>query len=775
MEKKKKKKKDKPKKKEKKKRKGKAEDKPKPVIPPYVIQLGKLIGNLSIEYEFLPKRPKFHIDVLCWGPVAKVFAANEELIIKCIVFDKKAWVPVTVYHTVPPLEDVELTKLHQHIIKFMFYTAKNKLGKGAKKDKSKVFYLKEEEICIKDRFLLAFEENPNVDVPVETSSKPLELPSKSNMDDVKKDEAIVSKLEFLKDSVHKFKMYKILQKVQNGKEINSKSFAPTCRAVEPETCGEITENLRAFLKFAKGKGKGKKNKKPKKPKKKKKPKKGKKKGKQRPTSMEVLVPGEVFLTEPYYSLFEPSSRGMIPSVYHVFILLTATRVMTDVQRFYNNPVVFKVHKLSNLAVELLQAINITSVYVYMNIPRVSLCKTATKEVANVIRFNESHVHFLKHPCPFEFIEMLRTQGLFVELRGVVKNDKPKAQPSLFGTKTDDYLISEKSKIPAQISDGGAELDYIVLAVACFDLYGLLQQPWCIKMTQPLHNPNSLSGASYCTLFANYEFQDTITVNEVNLRQVKTREVSNALSEEVLISRGTSLKISVTAFMPQAPVLQVLNNILYRRLVMEIYDLEFAAILLVDIIEHNRSVFHDKGIPFNFAHANTRHYKPREGANESSNVEVDDAVTGFLLDNGATCLIYLEGSQLGIITHFWQRVMTCPAKTAAIFFNSQALYQRRVYSEFLKYGGLYVITLKVPLQKILSQIRIHITGNVPTPCWKALKKLDLLLRCQWQKKINEYALYPTSKQLISLDMEWGVAYCTNRTYRSIHLMSMGEQV
>lgn len=57
----------------------------KPQKPKYVVDVGEAIGWVHIEYELIPKRFKYKIDVVCLGPVAKVFYIHKKRFIRWAV------------------------------------------------------------------------------------------------------------------------------------------------------------------------------------------------------------------------------------------------------------------------------------------------------------------------------------------------------------------------------------------------------------------------------------------------------------------------------------------------------------------------------------------------------------------------------------------------------------------------------------------------------------------------------------------------------------------
>lgn len=57
--------------------------------PKYKFEMDKLVGVAHIEYELIPNKIKYQIDIKCWGPIAKVnirFHNLEKIYLKTSLF-----------------------------------------------------------------------------------------------------------------------------------------------------------------------------------------------------------------------------------------------------------------------------------------------------------------------------------------------------------------------------------------------------------------------------------------------------------------------------------------------------------------------------------------------------------------------------------------------------------------------------------------------------------------------------------------------------------------
>lgn len=61
-------------------------EKPEIERPAYEYSLGGPVAFAHIEYQILPDKPTYLIDVNCWGPIAKVYHPYSALILNCNVY-----------------------------------------------------------------------------------------------------------------------------------------------------------------------------------------------------------------------------------------------------------------------------------------------------------------------------------------------------------------------------------------------------------------------------------------------------------------------------------------------------------------------------------------------------------------------------------------------------------------------------------------------------------------------------------------------------------------
>ena len=103
--------------------------------------------------------------------------------------------------------------------------------------------------------------------------------------------------------------------------------------------------------------------------------------------------------------------------------------------------------------------------------------------------------------------------------------------------------------------------------------------------------------------------------------------------------------------------------------------------------------------------------------KGSSFYMNKALTGFIIDAFDKIIIFIEGMANGPLQHVWNNVMSVPSSMGKILYNSDLIFENRLYPKFTQYGGLHIITLRVPLDMYLANPRAYIEGYIPLPCWK----------------------------------------------------------
>ncbi|KAK9688200.1 hypothetical protein QE152_g35733 [Popillia japonica] len=391
--------------------------------------------------------------------------------------------------------------------------------------------------------------------------------------------------------------------------------------------------------------------------------------------------------------------------------------------------VVKIGKLENLDVECLRKANFKSVFVRYLIPNLAVVKTSEKKMARNIRFNEAHAHFTNFVSSVSIAEYIQTNRLFLEICGV-REETDNVQPSIFGIKYTDRYFGRRMTPMRYIlnlhNDVTEQLESIeVLAVAAYDLTSLLTPVCNYSSKESCHHPDNLLYQQRNSFSVQLEMA---TANNINIKKIIRTKSNSPLSEFSLLRNGTSLQLEVY-FM--APLTHITNNIYYRysfynRMLLIVYSIELAATLLNDILSYNQG-----------------------------NITKEIIIPDLSKYDVGSFAFFLEGVFEHKIGMVWKQYRKYPADEIIIYFNSDSVFEERLYTAFSGYRGFCIITLQKPLRDILAQEAFYVEGNVPLPCWQAAKKLDILFRATTLKDIFQYNLLPSPEELISLNLEWGI--------------------
>ncbi|KAF5290138.1 hypothetical protein FQR65_LT11650 [Abscondita terminalis] len=730
-------------------------------VPKHVFEITKPIRSVHIEYVLIPDRPKYAIDVLCWGEIAKIFSNDGDFTIKCFVSKGIAWIPISVRHDINEFSDAEVFKLHEHIINYSFITTPSKLGKRAKTEKSKAYFIKEADIDSAERFILAYSSDPNINPTDDgTLEKDIEdfLWECADKPGALDRQEIVSRLQFLKDPLHKYTVNKIIDDCIHNKNFNCKDFAPICPSPLTEEQTEKSAKMTAFDKNSNSKNLKKDKQFDKKIKKEAdKTSKTKENRKGKGSDVKISVPGEIFYTDPNLSVHKLNMESS--QISQAFIITSATDILTREQKFQLNPLIIKIGKVSNLPLDILEKYRFKQIYACYNVPYIARCTTNKKHMNDCVEFNEGHAHFLHNVSKLKISEFLLTQRLYVEIRGE-REEQDSVRPNLFGQEKEDAAISDlidSTTCSRILQTSTTEPTVVTLAVACFHLSSLMKPIWDFKEIKSCHHPDSMLYEKLSKNSDTLQFVDTVTINEINLVRLKPKSWS-PLTEDILTTYGTTVSIEVYLSAPLCDVLTMFTYpTLYNRLLFVVNDTKTARFFFHLIMLHNQDIFGPETVLVNYLKSGIKPTNLKMKHVTSDERDLRPAVTGFILNNATSYAFFIEGMNNSLITDIWTKIKDSQKSLMKIFYNSNFLFERRIYPEFLKFGGVYVINLQKSLFDILNQNLLYLEGSVPTPCWDALKKFDLMFNSRSFKVMHQCNLFPTAKELLSLDMEYGVPH------------------
>lgn len=183
------------------------------------------------------------------------------------------------------------------------------------------------------------------------------------------------------------------------------------------------------------------------------------------------------------------------------------------------------------------------------------------------------------------------------------------------------------------------------------------------------------------------------MTEINLAGISRNEnIASPLKEYVLLEKNTTLSLEAYLLSPQSAALvfhQIPNT--FKRLMLIGWHKDLVRHFLGKIISHNQQIMHF--------------------------VRNDDFLTGFFLDNGNDFIVYVEGHSVGFILNLWRDLDRLKPYVGRVFFNTDQVYENRLYNLCSKWSGFYFVTMKIPLQLIVKQPKLYVEGLAPLLCQK----------------------------------------------------------
>lgn len=238
------------------------------------------------------------------------------------------------------------------------------------------------------------------------------------------------------------------------------------------------------------------------------------------------------------------------------------------------------------------------------------------------------------------------------------------------------------------------------------------------------------------------------MNEVNFNNMDRVVSDSPLSGPVMLFNGTTVKFEARFLIPVFPLYYVKDvGGTYKRLLVILSKKEIAKLFLGAIMLYNHRIL--GGAPLlipNFL------MKKRTGLIAFD--RCNDLISGFSIDDGTSVITYVEGPSNGYILHLVHQITSMNYSTARIFYNSDYIFKERLYANFHKNSGMYVMTLKLPLVDIFAEQKLYVEGNAPLHCFKAIQKLNLILNSSTFKSILSFELLPTEVELLSFAVEYG---------------------
>ncbi|KAJ9598952.1 hypothetical protein L9F63_010546 [Diploptera punctata] len=693
----------------------------------------------------------------------QVYMKDQSKILKTVKRNELTWIVFSVNHTVTLPQDLE--NVFSYTANFCISDSKKRLGGRAKADNPKVFY---RAFPIKDGVPdeIIFEELYSSDEEAQTASSVITIEEMKEGEILKTETEQENKLFALPLNQHEISVRRLIYKFKIEDQSEVVEWKP--KVEEREVKGKIK----------KGKGNS---------------------TKALKNSAKNVARGFSFTID-VKNFFSGNAKvtgevkPLAPGLTYASVLIAVKELMSDEQAEKYNPLAIRISKLCNLPTEVLLEHRISTVYIRYKILDLKF-ETYEYPVQRNIMFENTKVIMINHFSPIKFIEFLQTGLLTVELIGIVEPQKYKILPSAFGQEIydSDFSTQYKSTSPeVHCMNMLKESPNIVLATATYTLTNLILGHTSLDLCVNLKatNRNSLQ---------NYNDGSDI----FNMDELLNPETETPFTNCMLIENDTCLNASFNIMLPLKPLLRKVlsQKDVLNRIFMVLYDQEKAKEIVSNIYELNQIVLGPTTVAPDFgktranaytaslsqatmnflelsANRETSEYvrtmvednlsretsplslKPEMFNEKDLNkddipIYMRNTLTGFIIDSFDKIIIFIEGLANGPLQHVWNNVISMPTEMGKVLYNSDLVFDSRLYSEFLPYGGLHIITLRIPLDIYLVNPKTFVPGYIPQLCWKALLNLDLLLKTTSISRACRQQLFPTTEDLLSFDIELGV--------------------
>lgn len=130
-------------------------------------------------------------------------------------------------------------------------------------------------------------------------------------------------------------------------------------------------------------------------------------------------------------------------------------------------------------------------------------------------------------------------------------------------------------------------------------------------------------------------------------------------------------------------------------------------------------------------------------------EFDDCVTGFMVDAIDFSILFCECLEIHALPKILVHRYQMPRDEGKLLYDSNLVFTTRFYREFVKFGGIFVSALGLPLRAILTHARLK--DYIPPT---ALRCIESLVAITDSTRVRRN-LFPSNSELLSMDMEFGV--------------------
>ncbi|KAL1140937.1 hypothetical protein AAG570_000865 [Ranatra chinensis] len=702
----------------------------------------------SIKYQLTEsKSSMYSITIVYWGQIAKVYTKERVQPVKCLVRGSLAWVIFSIGHKLNIDNIKSLLKVHHDGIAFNFGEEKKHLHPKARSDGPRTYYKFGGDSDTGEWSCRLVEAVPGT-IP------PPPLPEEEEFEsEVPKGSEIISSVRRQPDVSHRDAIIESLLRT----EVYLAGRPEFDAAVEPkeeeEKSKETQINRTESINEDRPKPTGKKEKQVKK---------------------QIKITGDqLFFEWPHWSAgcFDPTER-----VPYIGLCLSVKRLMNEEQREIINTFGVYIKSVTGLPEKPVDAFSVNCLGVEcclggafppFEVDPVPLVRpSSTVEIARVKTI------FFANSDDRRVIESLQKECLHFKIYGFGRrNATENGGGCLFGTEPGDDGISNRvhnrpapENVPTPTGKEAKKKktqkkgptvtkdDKLLIGFVSVDCSSFMRGEYRLDSSYHLTTQDTLDGHAK-------ELKEWDTVMAINYEKKGKEE--GIIQQSDFLTNDTQMQVVVQ--LSWASRVSCLANSLnqhgnYSCAILMITDREFAARLLRRLYKWNAAIPQNvcalQRMGFRLKNSRTE----KEAARDLSNLPVDvreRLVTGFMVDCIEVTVMAIEGLATFSMPFLFSNIIQMHPKQGRMLYNSDILFTQRLYPELLTVSCVYAITLSQTLSSLVRHRRAYSDGSLPRPAWKALRSLDLLVRCATLRSALQQNLLPSAKDLLSLDVEFGV--------------------
>ncbi|XP_039205374.1 uncharacterized protein KIAA1257 homolog isoform X2 [Crotalus tigris] len=434
-------------------------------------------------------------------------------------------------------------------------------------------------------------------------------------------------------------------------------------------------------------------------------------------------------------------------------------IMSEKHKHDLNPLIIKIKSakcLPNTPVPI-EELQRTCTPVYCKYTFYNMCPhyTQGRDHGTDVFFKDINVILVGAIDPGKFSEYLRGPDLEIEVHDRDKKmEDLKMTPSLFGEEPGDSKLSDISYVTSrymvQNSITAKENICSLYGVTKINLSNLLLGEKTLNFCAPIHNSsvqdtslfhgqNTSPGAKKTDDSQVVQFPNGNYVNAESYLKVRV-EIS------VPLGPAEEEGAAAAAYCPYGCIIYLFD---YN-------NTSFLHYLMQEITEINAEAFLLDSYPIDTTQKSLNTLKLNHKLSLEE-ISLLDIITGFHIIDGSIHLLVLEGFRNKALKRMWNkkidRVQETEHGRLQIFYNSNLSFHKRLYIDLE--AILLHIRLCKPLSSIMKQPLLYIRDMVPQPCFEALSRLDYICHSKKLREVIHYNLLPSAEMITMLSQEFGV--------------------